>query len=117
LERYPGVTMPNAQVDGLAIITKDGTAMVTPEMRLLFEFARLFDYGEENDRAIAIVGPAFLDTLLSEMLTNFLVDDHKEVQRLIHPEGPLGTSQRWPPIAIDQPHECATLSRIGRSEV
>lgn len=58
---------------------------------MLFEFARLFDYGEENDRAITIVGPAFLDTLLTEMLINFLVDDQKEVQRLMQPEGPLGT--------------------------
>ena len=44
---------------------------------MLFEFARLFDYGETNDRAVAIVGPAFLDTLLTEMLINFLVDDEK----------------------------------------
>jgi DNA-binding MltR family transcriptional regulator len=58
---------------------------------MLFEFSRLFDYDETNDRAIAIVGPAFLDTLLTEMLINFLVDDGKEVRRLIEPEGPLGT--------------------------
>jgi hypothetical protein len=58
---------------------------------MLFEFARLFDYGESSDRAVAIVGPAFLDTLLTEMLVNFLVDDKKEVQRLMQPEGPLGT--------------------------
>ena len=57
---------------------------------MLFEFARLFDHGEENDRAIAIVGPAFLDTLLTEMLTNFLIDDEKEVRGLIKPEGHLG---------------------------
>jgi hypothetical protein len=50
---------------------------------MLFEFSRLCDYGEANDRAIAIVGPAFLDTLLTEMLINFLVDDQKEVQRLM----------------------------------
>jgi hypothetical protein len=58
---------------------------------MLFEFARLFDYGEASDRAVAIVGPAFLDTLLTEMLVNFLVDDENEVRRLIQPEGPLGT--------------------------
>src|ERR1700730_13085802 len=58
---------------------------------MLFEFARLFDYGESCDRAVAIVGPAFLDTLLTEMLVNFLVDDKKELQRLMQPEGPLGT--------------------------
>jgi hypothetical protein len=58
---------------------------------MLFEFARLFDYGEASERAVAIVGPAFLDTLLTETLANFLVDDAREVHRLIRPEGPLGT--------------------------
>lgn len=58
---------------------------------MLFEFATLFDYDEPNDRAIAVIGPAFLDTLLTETLTNFLVDDQKEVRKLLQPEGPLGT--------------------------
>jgi hypothetical protein len=58
---------------------------------LLFDFSRLFDYDEGSDREIAIVGPAFIDKLLTETLINFLVDDEKEVQKLIHPEGPLGT--------------------------
>lgn len=58
---------------------------------MLLEFARLFDYNEENDRAVAIVGPAFLDTLLTEMLVAFLVDDEKETLKLLQPEGPLGT--------------------------
>jgi len=58
---------------------------------MLFEFAQLFDYGEASDRAIAIVGPAFLDTLLSELLVNFLIDDEKEVDKLMQPDGPLGT--------------------------
>ena len=58
---------------------------------MLFEFAKLFDYGEASDRAVAIVGPAFLDALLTEMLINFLIDDEKEVQKLMQPEGPLGS--------------------------
>jgi DNA-binding MltR family transcriptional regulator len=58
---------------------------------MLFEFAKLFDYGEASDRAVAIVGPAFLDTLLAELLINFLIDDDKEVHRLMQPDGPLGT--------------------------
>lgn len=58
---------------------------------MLFEFAKLFDYGEASDRAVAIVGPAFLDTLVTELLVNFLVDDEKEVRRLMQPDGPLGT--------------------------
>lgn len=56
------------------------------------EFARLFDYGEPSDRAVAIVGPAFLDRLLKEALVNFLIDDEKElVESLLGKNGPLGT--------------------------
>ena len=58
---------------------------------MLFEFAKLFDYGEASDRAVAIVGPAFLDTLLTELLISFLVDDEKEVAKLMQPDGHLGT--------------------------
>jgi DNA-binding MltR family transcriptional regulator len=57
----------------------------------LFKFSELFDYGEKSDRAIAIIGPAFLDVLLGSILTEFLVDDEKEVNRLLQPEGPLST--------------------------
>ena len=57
----------------------------------LFEFSRLFDYEEQNDRAIAIVGAAFLDTILEHILTAFFVDDEKEVKELLQPEKPLGT--------------------------
>ncbi|HKI21702.1 MAG TPA: hypothetical protein VKA15_27675, partial [Isosphaeraceae bacterium] len=48
----------------------------------LFEFSRLFQ-DEENDRALAIVGGAFLDTLLENILSEFLVDDEKEVGELL----------------------------------
>jgi hypothetical protein len=58
---------------------------------MLIEFAKLFDYQEASDRAIAIVGPAYLNTLLSEILTEFMIDNSKEVRKLLHPEGPLGT--------------------------
>ena len=58
---------------------------------LLYEFARLFDYEEPNDRAIAIIGLTFLDTLITDLLTNFLVDDADEVERLLRPDGALGT--------------------------
>lgn len=57
----------------------------------VLQFAQLFDYTEPNDRAIVIVGSAFLDALLTDMLTNFLVDDAKEVRRLVQPEGALGS--------------------------
>ena len=57
----------------------------------LFEFAKLFDWNEPNDRAIAIVGGSFLDTQLEHMLAGFLVDDEKEIQKLLQPEGSLGS--------------------------
>ena len=46
---------------------------------MLFEFARLFDYGETNDRAVAIVGPAFLDTLLRGSPETFKQQQHSEI--------------------------------------
>lgn len=57
----------------------------------LFEFSKLFKYEEENDRAIAIVGAAFLDTLLENILVNFLANDEKEVKKLLQYDQPLGT--------------------------
>jgi len=54
-----------------------------------FEFVRLFDYDEASDRAVAIVGPAFLDSLLYEILVSFLVEDEDEVTKLLN--GALGT--------------------------
>ena len=53
-------------------------------------FSRIFQE-EKNERAAAIVGGAFLDTLLEHILINFLADDSSEVQRLLAPEQPLGT--------------------------
>ncbi len=56
----------------------------------LLEFSRLFR-DEENDRALAIVGGAFLDTLLENILIEFLVDDGQEVAELLRYDGPMGT--------------------------
>ena len=58
---------------------------------MLIEFARLFAYSEASDRAVAIIGPAFLDTLISDILIEFMVDDEREVKNLLQPDGPLGT--------------------------
>ena len=57
---------------------------------MLLEFSRLFDY-KDSDRAVAIIGPAFLDTLLRDILIEFMVEDDREVSKLLQPEGPLGT--------------------------
>ena len=56
----------------------------------LFEFSRLFR-DETNDRAMVIVGAAFLDLQLEQIIINFLVDDEKEVSKLLQPDQPLGT--------------------------
>lgn len=57
----------------------------------LLEFSRLFNHEERNDRALVIVGAAFLDTLLEHILIAFLVDDPKEVKELLRYDQPLGT--------------------------
>ena len=46
------------------------------------EFARLFR-DDTNDRAMVIVGAAFIDTQLEHVIANFLVDDDKEVSALL----------------------------------
>jgi len=56
----------------------------------LLEFSRLFKHEEQNDRALVIVGAAFLDLLLENILVNFLVDDPKEVAELLRSDQPLG---------------------------
>lgn len=57
----------------------------------LSEYAKLFDYEEKNDRAIAIVGATFLEILLEHILWAFLIDDEKEVTELLQYDQPLGT--------------------------
>jgi hypothetical protein len=74
-----------------APLSEKETERYFERLDMLLEFSRLFDYGEASDRAVAIVGPAFLDILLCDTLIEFMVDDHKQVQRLLQPEGPLGT--------------------------
>jgi DNA-binding MltR family transcriptional regulator len=46
---------------------------------------------ESSDHAVAIVGPALLDSMLADILTGFLIDNSKEVETLLRPDGPLGT--------------------------
>ena len=59
---------------------------------MLLEFAKLFQYDEKSERAVAVVGPVYLDMLLSAMLTNFLVEDDDEVARFMGADrGALGT--------------------------
>ncbi|MBC7820656.1 MAG: hypothetical protein IAG10_27540 [Planctomycetaceae bacterium] len=73
------------------VLTGAAAERYVQRQEMLLEFARLFDYAEASDRAVAIVGPAYLDHLLSDILIEFMVDDGKEVAKLLQPEGPLGT--------------------------
>lgn len=57
----------------------------------LREFHELFNERRVSDeRAMAIVGAAFLDTLLEEILSEFMVDDGKEVAKLLAYDQPMG---------------------------
>lgn len=56
----------------------------------LIEFQKLFAYNEPNERSIAIVGGAFLDTLLENILLEFFPDD-KEVDELLGTTKVIGT--------------------------
>lgn len=56
----------------------------------LREFALLFQE-EKNERAAAIVGAAFLDTLLENILINYFRDDNKEAEHLLGTDRPIGT--------------------------
>ena len=56
----------------------------------LIEFARLFR-DESNDRAMVIVGGAFLEVQLEHIMLAFLVDDEKEVAKLTARDKQLGT--------------------------
>lgn len=58
----------------------------------LLEFHELFNERRVVDeRAIAIVGATFLDSILEHTLINFMVDDEKEAQRLLGYDRPMGT--------------------------
>jgi len=58
----------------------------------LLEFHKLFnERGVVDERAIAIVGATFLDSILEHTLINFLADDEKETRKLLHFDQAMGT--------------------------
>jgi DNA-binding MltR family transcriptional regulator len=83
--------MQNPESPRSPYLSEKEAARYFQRLEMLVEFSRLFDYSEASDRAVAIVGPAFLDTLLSDILTEFMVEDEREVKKLLQPDGPLGT--------------------------
>jgi len=59
-------------------------------LNALQEFAKLFTYNIGDDRAIVIIGAAFIDTILEHILIEFLPEDEVEVLKLLSYNGPLG---------------------------
>lgn len=51
----------------------------------------LDEFQNETDRSTAIIGAAFLDEHLKQLLANFMVDDPNEVKQLLASESPLGS--------------------------
>ena len=60
------------------------------EFDRLLEFSRSFDYGHDNDREIVIVGCAYIESLIKEILEATFIDDPKEAKVLLNEStGPL----------------------------
>jgi len=51
----------------------------------------LEEFQKENDRGAAIIGAAFLDEHLKQLLANFMVDDPNEGKDLVSDTSPLGS--------------------------
>ena len=61
-------------------------------LQTMLQFHALFnERGEADERAIAIVGATFLDNILEKLLSNFLVEDEKECQKLLGYDKAMGT--------------------------
>lgn len=60
-------------------------------LKALEEFLKLFTYNVGDDRAIVIIGSAFLETILEHILIDFFPEDEKEVDVLLNYDKPLGT--------------------------
>ncbi len=60
-------------------------------LKALEEFSKMFTYNIGDDRAIVIIGSAFLETILEHILIEFLPEDEKEVEILLSYDKPLGT--------------------------
>jgi DNA-binding MltR family transcriptional regulator len=49
----------------------------------LLEFAKAFDYEHDNDREIVIVGCAYIENLVKEILEATFIDDKSEAKKLL----------------------------------
>jgi len=53
------------------------------EIERLLEFSKAFDYEHDNDREIVIVGCAYIEDLIKDILESSFIDDEKEIKSLI----------------------------------
>jgi len=53
------------------------------ELERLLEFTYTFDYEHDNDREIVIVGCAYIESLIKEILEATFIDDPKEAKSLL----------------------------------
>ena len=59
---------------------------------VLASFHMMFNEQQStDDRTIAIIAASYLDELLEHILVSFMVDDEKEMKRLVSFDGPMGT--------------------------
>jgi len=50
----------------------------------LLNFVQHFPYSDATEREIAIVGPAYLDELMKDMLIQFFIDEQEITSKLLH---------------------------------
>ncbi|WP_197488400.1 MltR family transcriptional regulator [Methylomonas koyamae] len=54
------------------------------ELEKLLEFTRYFDYKHANDREIVIVGCAYIESLVKEIIKATFIPDEKEAHKLLN---------------------------------
>lgn len=74
-----------------SILTGKALERYRYRLNALREFSNLFKYNVGDDRAIVIIGSAFLETILEHILIEFFPEDEKEVPVLLSYDKPLGT--------------------------
>jgi DNA-binding MltR family transcriptional regulator len=50
------------------------------------------EFHDSPDRVIAVIGAAYLDSMLDQLLRKAFVDSPEDVERMLRPDGPLGSN-------------------------
>lgn len=69
------------------------------------------EFHHESDRVVAIVGAAYLDSLLEKLLRAVLIDTPDEADRLLRPDAPLGSNGSRAQLAY-----CLGLIRVDQRD-